>query len=126
MSEQTKIAHVIYFGCMDQGHHAHRPGGEKLRFGVHHTRKYQWIQQLDGFLPPQGVSQLQGAATFHSIHGFSIVSFWDRSQDTRPGSSSTFFVEGAWTYEETLERALEAFPKVFARFMFDIVPYQEG
>ena len=54
------------------------------------------------------------------MNGFTIVSFWDRSSDKRFGSNSSFIEFGHYQFNEMIALARIAFPKLFARFDFEI------
>lgn len=112
----------MYFGCHKTvGHYLIGPNGQK--FG---RDKYNfWAERLDGVLPPQD-TQEQGLATLSSIHGYSIISFWDRSVDHRGQSNSNFFMPGDETFNEALELSKAWFPEIFERFKFDIREYEEN
>ena len=53
---------------------------------------------------------------------WTVLTFWDRSGDKRPGCCASFLLKGALDFATALETAREAFPQVFARFTFEIVP----
>ena len=110
---------AIYFGCNNDrvGHRAYDKNMTSTYLRV--DSKLQWVQMADGLLAPRD-STKQGIAVFHFIHGYSIISFWDRSINKRGGSSSTFFIKGEFTFEETLEGAKNIFPSIFERFEFEI------
>jgi hypothetical protein len=49
------------------------------------------------------------------------MSFWDRSVDSRNGSSSTFLAEGRHTFQDMKVIARDHFPQVMARLNFAVV-----
>ena len=120
---------AFYFGCFRQpGHylwrgpeddHGYMPTGRDHGLPFHPER-------MDAALAPRNASGgevHQGLASYGLLNGWTIISFWDNSIDRRPGSSSTFFIEGAHYFEEALEIAREDFPKVFARLGFEVKPF---
>ncbi len=64
---------------------------------------------LDGGLL-NGVSDVPGNAVMFWGRGWTFLSFWDRSGDSRPNSNSTFLFEGEYSFEEAVELAKEIFP----------------
>ncbi len=109
----------IYFGCVERiGHYCYAADLGRATW----RGRREWVNRLDGLLPPLDTT-VQGVATLAYIHGFSILAFWDRSVDNRPGSNSVFLIPGRWSFEETLERARVTFPKIFDRFQFEITKH---
>lgn len=113
---------MFYCGChRDSGHHVWREDGDSS----HKFWKLQpWGVKIDGELQPlarRGFHVPNGAARFTLAHGWSALSWWDNSIDTRPGSHSTFVVEGTHTAEAVLAMARARFPWVFERFKYEIV-----
>ena len=116
-----------HFGCQDRaGHYLFAASGSL-------KRDYYDIPvaKLDGGLCPKAdpwgkPGQVQGQALLHHISGWTIVSFWDRSIDTRPGSNSSFLAEAAdLTFDQMMQLANRHFPKVVGRFKFPIVLCEE-
>jgi len=87
-----------------------------------------WLWHNDGNLPPQNIDQVEGVAIkrtwYKKPNGVTVLSFWDRSVDSRPGSSSSFMLPGVLTFQEALEAAREAFPKIWERYEFVITEYE--
>lgn len=110
----------LYFGCRsDLGHHLrHAQDGRLLLHG-----QERWIISLDGSLPPRGKIQVEGLATLTYLHGYSILAFWDRSVNTRPGSNSIFLIPGELSFDQTVVMARTTFPMVWERFKFEVVQY---
>jgi hypothetical protein len=79
-----------------------------------------WGYSLDGGLL-NGRSLGQGEAVVEQRDGWTALSFWDRSVDSRPGSSSTFVFDTLLTPEEALTAAREMFAPIFDRFTFAVV-----
>jgi hypothetical protein len=118
--EQPKDYTLYYFGCWDQaGHYWFRPDGSGPRgvgpFG-------DW---LDGYYPPatggrhhDSVSHPYQdetlAALFHT-RGWTVLSMWDRSVDSRYACNATFVKEGKFTHDEMWEFVKLSYPQIYAR-----------
>lgn len=124
---------IYYFGCwMESGHYLWRAEGRSARHGE--DRVLPW-PQLDGTLPPADRRPVrkegsypevereapQGHAALHHKGGWTAISFWDRSVDSRPGSSSTFFIRGLHTWDDAVRIAKAAYPRTWGRFKFPVV-----
>lgn len=116
------MSDVFYFGCIGRsGHYMHNTFGNH----VHVVGDMPWGPYgEDGALPPQEGPQVEGQAMLHHKGGWTALSFWDRSVDTRPGCSSNFFFRGSYNFAEAMALARTAFPKVWARFTFDVVLFK--
>lgn len=129
---------AYYFGCWrEPGHYLWLPGtggyphkagraeGELLGSRSHsHDPKpgiIPWGYSLDGGLLTGSRYYTEGVARVAQRDGWTALSFWDQSVDSRPGSSSTFVFDALLTPEEALAAAREAFPPIFERFTFDVV-----
>lgn len=124
----------LYFGCWGNqpGHDLRTPDGarhSRLPFG--YPPKLDGIAVDMGFTP--GVLDISkrprdpgtipnGAAALHHVSEWTVLSFWDNSIDTRPGSHSTFISRGTLTFEGAVVRAKAAFPSVWKRFTFEVRP----
>lgn len=110
---------MFYCGChKEPGHYLW--SASEARLSWKDVRLVQpWGDGIDGQLcPSKGVNN--GFAKFTQRYGWSAISWWDNSIDSRPGSHSTFIMEGAHSAEEVLAAARERFPWVFARFRYDV------
>lgn len=76
-----------------------------------------WLERSDGLLAPRAHSR-QGVAVVRTHDpGWTSLSFWDRSVESRGGSSSTFALPVCGLgWDELLEAARDAFPEVWERF----------
>lgn len=108
---------VFYFGCLDR--HGHYLWSDE---GLQQTGPVPYMSQtfrisLDGaFCPPEGWSE--GLYKPSIVPPWRIISWWDRSVDTRPGSHSTFVFlqpDAGVSESELLAMAEHEFPSVFAR-----------
>lgn len=68
----------------------------------------------------------QGQAALVHAKGWTVLAYWDRSQDGRSASNSAFAAEGEHTFEELLAAAREQWPWVFERQKFAVVKYKEA
>ena len=123
---------IYYFGCIERaGHFLWEPPDRS----AHRDATTPWGSCPDGSLAPHEnprcefvknfygcrCSQAEGIAALHYKDGWTALSFWDRSVDTRGGCNSNFLAEGAFTFEEMVELAKQYFPIIMARFKFPIV-----
>lgn len=122
------MTEVYYFGCWrEPGHYLYSPHGR--RHGGLGSLPIDFpcsVRVLDGGLLPPRAPQTQGAAAHVHLHGWTILSFWDRSGDTRPQSCSTFLLRGLFAFHEACKQAREAFPAVWARYPFPVVAVGQG
>jgi hypothetical protein len=109
---------IYYFGCAGEpGHYLWEPG-------LHGTSRFKnpWGNQIDTGLCPKGTGyEVEGEAALHKKDGFTAISFWDRSGDSRHQSNSSFIAQGDFTFGQMLELAKQHFPQIMARFKFQIV-----
>lgn len=108
---------IYFFGSKDgSGHHLH--GGPLHEYDISKSI----FPRIDtGFCPETEGYETQGHYKYTVIDGWSIISFWDRTGDSRHQSNSSFLVEGNVPQEQLWKAAREAFPKIFDRFDFDFV-----
>jgi hypothetical protein len=136
---------ILFYGCWtnaagysDSGHFFFSPAGDErysMRRHVHgriedDPKNYvPWGYKVDGGLAPLG-PQTEGIVAFSQCGNrigrpeeewWSAVSWWDRSVDSRPGSSCTFMVDRRAKPAEILVEAKAAFPQIFARFKYQLV-----
>lgn len=105
------MAPIFYFGCyIEKGHYFWEPFNKTK---VVHWPKYQpWGVILDGGL------LTKGDYFFEQRDGWTCLSFWDQSVDTRPGSNGAFLCNEIVTPAELVRRAQKGWPEVFARSGF--------
>lgn len=108
---------IFYFGCLDDI-------GHDLKAYPLGTRPDQtpwrnvtpWGAEMDGtFAPPGEHKDKQGAAALIHKDGWSMLSWWDRTVDSRRASNSAIIAKGAHTFEEMLELLRRSFPSVSHR-----------
>jgi hypothetical protein len=115
---------VFYFGCYDdKGHHMRAAEGLGLRYSREEfdfVRTNPWGYGVEGGLCPQKAGEVQGESLVHHKDGWTALSFWDRSIDTRPGCNSNFLAEGTHSFAEMVALAKKHFPTVINRFTFEV------
>lgn len=118
------VVKVFYFGCPrgEKGHYWQDTAEPWKRQLVHDT-----LGSIDGVYPPCAGNNNapQGYAEWIYVKGWTVLAYWDRSQDTRPGSNSAFAVKGYYYFDELLAAAKEQWPWVFERQEFEVVKYWE-
>ena len=104
----------FYFGCArEAGHYLFDRNGNKAEgYGPpEQQRLRKALSHFDGVLPPYVEERYR--ASFSVLGGlrYCALSWWDGSEDKRPGSNSTVFAPGlAWTPQRLLELYPKAFP----------------
>lgn len=119
---------VFYFGCWSEsqtGHYIYRPGGDST-FKPPELPPRLLPRYLDGAYCYSGRErghQPLGAALIHHVFGWTVMAFWDRSADQRPGSNAAFLAEGEHDFDTMCRLAGEHFPSVWQRITtsFDVV-----
>lgn len=103
MEERMSAPTMLYCGCHgDTGHYV----WDETEWSSSKLWKAQpWGNAIDGGLQPPKW-RANGVTRFTQEHGWSALSWWDNSIDKRPGSHSTFIVEGEHSAEEVLALAL--------------------
>lgn len=64
--------------------------------------------------------QIEGKGTLNHINGWTILAFWDRSEDKRFNSNSAFILKGVYNLDEIKELAYKHFASICKRFNFNI------
>ncbi len=112
---------VYYFGAWSRsriGHFWYAPGGRSLDHTLRNESPFD--QPIDGVFAPRIPTQPEGLASLVWRFGWTFVSFWDRSADSRGNSNSVFAIEGEHGQAESLSLSRAVFPEVFARLGFDV------
>lgn len=115
---------IYYFGPWDQAGHHMRARGipadlEERRAISGFTYTNPWGTKIDGGLCPKDTGE-EGRALVHHRNGWTALSFWDYSVDTRPGSNSTYLAEGEFTFEEMVAMAKEHFAYRWNKMAFEV------
>lgn len=125
---------MFYFGPWGEpGHYMFN----EHRMWVHKEEdNIPWNGQIDGRLQPgcrfedgrwehYDADETEGRALLHHKNGWTALSFWDRSVDTRFASNSTYFAEGTFTFEQMVEMAKARFADRWNRMKFEVVSYKD-
>lgn len=121
---------AVYYGSYRRnGHHPYGENMMALRYdggAEFPVEGVPWGRGvIDGGLCAGHSASPQGVAALHHKDGWTALAFWDRSDDMRPGSHSTYFVEGTHDFETMKKICQERFPKIWARYTFEVVGHQE-
>lgn len=95
------------------GHYFFKQNG---RSSYHEGKKAQPFGFPDGNYQPDN-GQVQGPAALRYRDGWTILAWWDRTEDSRPGCCSALMFEGVLGFRSMVELLEEWFPGVFARRM---------
>lgn len=115
---------MLYFGVEDPQNKGHffydnsfsfRSQSDWQRNFEHHLI---YDLKIDSGLCPKETKE--GAAKLTYAEGLTFLAFWDYSGDSRPGSNSVFVTFGRLSFDQMLTVAKLLFPKIFARFTFEI------
>ena len=119
------ILDALYFGCWDRaGHFLWTPAGVYLSSIAERELPLALRSEtLDGGYAPMGPEE-EGRALVHLVHGRTVLAFWDRSVDARGRCSSAFILKGHLSFDEAVAAARAAFPTIWARFKFEVVPWE--
>ena len=112
---------IFFFGPWNtSGHHFRGPDGGSISRDVERALPWgpsgKW--KIDGALIPNRNYYAEGEAWITHEHGWTALSFWDMSVDTRPASHSTYIAEGHHSFERMVELAKKYFPTRWARMKF--------
>lgn len=122
MSQPT----MFYFGPWDSaGHHLYDENGRSVRNrGSFPWNEWDSANGIDGKLQPEteGYYQVEGVAAIHHKDGWTALSFWDRTVDTRYGCNSNYFAEGVFTFDEMVEMAKTRFAARWDKMNFEVKP----
>lgn len=114
---------MFYFGPWAQsGHHFRGEDGRMLPHDVEISLPWGssmgW--KIDGGLIPNKNYYAVGVAHVTHEHGWTAISFWDMSVDSRPASHSTYIAEGTFTFEQMVETAKTSFAARWNRMGFEV------
>ncbi len=125
---------MFYFGPWDQaGHYLHDEHGvtvyRKERLGSFPWDEYSGDHGIDGQLQPGCYKrdghwckgkETEGEALIHHKAGWTALSFWDRSVDTRGACNSTYFAEGTFSFDEMIAMAKTRFAYRWNKMKFEV------
>jgi hypothetical protein len=113
---------IFYFGCRREAGHYLWQGNRRAWDNV--PDDFPCTTTPDAvFLSPKG-PEVEGLASFCHLGGWTIISFWDRSVDTRGKCNSTFIARGCFDFDSMCAKSREAFPDIWQRFKFSVVMRQ--
>lgn len=93
------------------------------------ARKMEWeiSHKIDAcLLGSIWFDQTQGEYVRAVVDGWVVLSFWDRTGDSRFGSNSAFLFNYDAPDAELLEHAKQQFPTISRRFTFELKPRAEA
>lgn len=106
----TRSGHFLNapHGCLPEA--LHRLDGVWC-FPTPRTREQVWNRLYD----PRREPQEEGRAHIHDVSGWTVVAWWDRSEDPRAGSNAVFLAPGKHQFSRMIELAREHFPSEMRR-----------
>lgn len=114
-----------YFGCWSPehiGHYLYNREGRLIR-----PRQADNLpidpMALDASLL-FGVLDVPGNAVVFRGRDYTILSFWDRSGDHRPGSNSAFILKGDLLLPSAIATAKAVFPQRWSLITFSLIEHQ--
>lgn len=110
---------VHYFGCLHRPGHFWHSRESLCRIVPADIKKTLLPKYIDYSFVDFTKKEGEAVVTAHA--SVTILAFKDNSVDTRPGSHSTFVIEGLPTPEDALRLCKEQWPEVFERFKFEVV-----
>jgi hypothetical protein len=115
---------VLFFGCYSNVRPGYYAAGHYL-YSKHRRADARtdtpWGYKLDGgLLEGHGNKFQDDKYVVAKLDGWTAVSFWDNSGDSRGASNSAFVVHADITGEELLKLAREQWPEVFNRPSFPL------
>lgn len=139
---RTTPPNTMYYGIWGRGggHQFHRSIHERAFFYDDLTNRQPELEipkpwrsspsrLVPRFLPdlmgPISEAEPEGLAVVHHLDGWTAFAFWDRSMDGRGNCVSVFFLRGTFNFDESLAQARAAFPSIFDRFPFAILPAED-
>ena len=123
--EVVSTERLWYFGCgpRDSGHYWWSAGGDTVRGGPPNC---PYAAAIDSGLCPAR-SEAEGVYRVSRCDNWVVIAWWDRSQDTRPGSNSAIVLAlSGIGIDRVLEMARRDFPWVFSRMKFELRPEAGG
>ncbi len=134
--EALKNVKMYYFGCVERaGHFLWDKSLSGRSLSSEKEPSLPWNPdrgEVDGVLQHHSDeckkraycgcgSSTEGKALVHHKNGWTALSFWDRSVDSRGGCNSTFFAQGDFTFDDMVQLAKVNFPSIWNRYKFSVV-----
>lgn len=122
------MSRVFFFGVLTgrgAGHYLHTPDGEIV--GREKAILPVALHRLDGVWcapVPRTTEEVwystsgydtEGQGYIHYVDGWTVISWWDRSEDSRGNCCAAFLIEGRHTWDNALNAASAAFPRELLR-----------
>lgn len=136
MSARMGNPTLLYFGPLkESGHFMFYENEEQVSHRLADTITPWKSNDIDGTLQPGmilwrdhwisesqhgGRSYHEGEAVIHHKDGWTALSFWDSTIDTRPGCSSTYLADGSFTFEQMVELAKARFAERWNKMKFEV------
>ena len=127
----NQLPRMFYFGPYARSGHFffYEDGQEVMRV---EREKIEWKDyEVDGTMQPGRVQwrkhwiqkgpMVQGQALLHHRNGWTALSFWDCTIDTRPNCTSTYIAEGMFTFEQMVAMASARFAERWNKMKFKVV-----
>ena len=125
---------MFYFGPWDRaGHFLCDETGRTVLHRPEARGTFPWADwEIDGKLQPHRSgcdrrsycgcgSSPEGQALIYHKDGWTALSFWDRSVDTRGACNSTYFAEGTYTFEQMVGMAKTRFAERWNCMKFEVI-----
>lgn len=120
----TTDGNLRYFGCLKgrSGHFWCDPDGNNIISYTDYLPAKWCAPHIDsGFAPRTATGEAkEGVGRVTLLRGWSVLAWWDRSQDSRPGSNSALVAHGRFSFDEMVAMGLESYPWVFARLRVNL------
>lgn len=123
---------MFYFGPWERaGHFLFDEHGRSVRDEDRRGLPWnEWKGEIDGKLQPHlqhckrqaycRCPEPEGVALLHHKNGWTALSFWDRSVDSRGACNSTYFAEGIFTFDEMVAMAKARFAERWNKMRFKV------
>lgn len=114
---------IYYFGALEkEGHFLYNSHGTRM---TRYDPKFPFNWDfLDGgtlkLIPNTEQGQISLVRLYANKQAWTVLSFWDQSGDSRPGSLSVFIQDAPLTAENMILNAKKVFPQVFSRITFEL------
>ncbi len=103
---------VYYFGCLNEiEHYLYLSRGDRTL----PDKETPWGFEMDAGLTPKGPREQQGHVLITHKEGWTAMSWWDRTVDTRPGCNSAVLAEGEHDFQQMKSLLKEHWQEVHDR-----------
>ncbi len=115
---------IFYFGPIGEAGHYSWVSDYTKSYDI--IKENPWSYNIDGRLAPPDNNQKEGEALIHHKGGWTAISFWDRTVDKRLGCSSTYLINGDFTFKEMVVLAEKAFPIRWDAMEFEVTELSQN